>query len=173
MKKILLLIFSVALLSGFNIHKAYTQVSASVTAHATAEVIEALTAEEQTAMSFGKFTAGNGGVVILTPEGIRTATEVKLSGGAATSGKFFLTGQYEALVSITLPALPVILYNSVSSKTMEVIDWVSVPPAGLGAGKLEKGALAVNVGASLKVGNIEANPVGLYNGTYEITFAYN
>lgn len=175
MKKIPLLIFSIALLLGYTVRKANAQVSASIEAKVTAEVIEALTAQEQTALNFGRFSPETtGGLVKLTPEGVRSASgSVALSGGAATSAKFYLTGQYEAMVSITLPALPVILTNSVGSKTMEVSNWVSDPPAGLAAGKLENGELAVNVGASLKVGNKEDNPVGIYNGTYSITFAYN
>ena len=56
---------------------------------------------------------------------------------------------------------------------MMVSGWESVPPAGIGAGVLASGSLAVNVGATLTVGNMNDNPVGLYAGTYAITFAYN
>jgi hypothetical protein len=43
----------------------------------------------------------------------------------------------------------------------------------VGVGKLTGGSTTVRVGASLIVGDMNANPVGLYAGTYSVTFAYN
>jgi len=38
---------------------------------------------------------------------------------------------------------------------------------------LENGAQTVYVGATLKVGSLIDNPVGIYTGTYTITFDFN
>ena len=56
---------------------------------------------------------------------------------------------------------------------MVVSEWQSIPADGDGAGKLIGGELTVKVGASLTVGDMNANPKGVYAGTYAVTFAYN
>ena len=173
MKRVILIIFSVALLSGIAVRKASAQ--ASVSAHAVAEVIQALTATETATLNFGRFSPETaGGMIILTPNGVRSSSgTVALSGGIHNAASFYLTGQYYATVSITLPSAPAVLTNSANSKTMAVTNFESYPTAGLGVGVLNDGALAVNVGATLKVGNMTDNPVGIYAGTYAITFSYN
>lgn len=173
MKRVVLIIFTIALVTLIPWQKAKAQ--ASISAHATAEVIQALTATETAELNFGKFSPETGGgEVKLTPLGVRSSSgTVALSGGTHNSASFYLTGQYEATVSITLPTAPAILTNLTSSKTMEVYNWESFPHEGLGVGVLNNGSLTVNVGATLKVGNMIDNPVGIYTGTYSITFAYN
>jgi hypothetical protein len=172
-KRLILLSLAVALLFGIPARKAKGQ--SSLTAHATAEVIEALTATETAELNFGRFSPETaGGIVKLTPKGIRSsAGTVALSGGTHNAASFYITGQYDATVTITLPSTPAILTNSISSKTMEVSNWESFPAAGLGVGVLTEGKLDVNVGATLTVGNMNDNPVGIYEGTYSITFSYN
>ena len=56
---------------------------------------------------------------------------------------------------------------------MQVQDWVSIPSPGVGAGKLQNGFQVVHVGATLKVGTLNDNPVGIYMGSYTITFDFN
>ena len=56
---------------------------------------------------------------------------------------------------------------------MRVENWISIPAPGLGAGKLINGYQVVYVGATLKVGTIIDNPVGMYTGSYSITFDFN
>lgn len=148
---------------------------ASVTATANAEVIEALTSTETAQLNFGRFSPETqGGKIILTPDGIRTAQgTVVLGGGTHNSASFYLTGQYEATFSITLPSGPALLTNIENNKTMEVSDWQSLPAPGIGVGKLTGGSMTVRVGAVLTVGDVYANPVGIYAGIYAITFAYN
>ncbi len=173
MKRVVPIIFSIALLTLIPLHKAKAQ--ASISAHATAEVIQALTAMETAELNFGRFSPETaGGEVKLTPRGVRSSSgTVALSGGIHNAASFYITGQYEATVSITLPTGPAILTNATTSKTMEVYNWESFPQAGLGVGVLNDGSLSVNVGATLRVGNMIDNPVGIYTGTYSITFAYN
>lgn len=173
-KRLILLSFAVALLFGISDHKATAQ-QTSVSAHAVAEVIQALTATETAELNFGRFSPETtGGVVKLTPDGVRSSSgSVALSGGTHNAAKFYITGQYDATVTITLPSTPAVLTNSISAKTMEVSNWESFPAAGLGVGVLTEGELVVKVGATLAVGDMNNNPVGIYTGTYTITFSYN
>lgn len=173
MKKIILLISLTFLIIVIPVKKADAQ--AIITAHASAEVIEALTATEVATLNFGRFSPETaGGEIRLTPDGVRIASgTVTLSGGSYNAAIFQLTGQYDASVTIALPTTPALLVNSANGKTMEVYKWESFPLAGTGSGILSKGVLALNVGATLKVGNMNENPVGTYAGTYSITFSYN
>jgi len=147
----------------------------TVTATATAEVIEALSTTETSKLNFGRFSPETqGGKIILTPDGvITTLGTVVLGGGTHNPASFYITGQYEATFSITLPTGPEMLTNEQNDKTMLVSEWQSYPPPGIGVGKLLGGSMTVKVGASLSVGDMNANPVGIYAGTYAVTFAYN
>lgn len=169
MTRILTTALFVLLLSG----KVWSQ--ASVTAQAFAEVIAALTATETAQMNFGRFSPEvEGGQVVLTPDGVRSSQgSVVLGGGFAQSGKFTITGAPEATFSIQLPDGPAILTHQGSDNTMQVDNWISNPPAGTGAGTLAQGSQIVKIGATLEVGSIEDNPVGMYTGTFSLTFAYN
>ena len=173
MKTFIRLIFSVLIFWVALVSEAKAQ--ASVQATANAEVIEALTTTETAQLNFGRFSPETqGGKIILTPDGVRTAQgTVVLGGGTHNSASFYITGQYEATFSITLPSGPALLTNTQNNKTMEVTDWSSYPAPGIGVGKLVGGSMTVRVGAVLNVGDFNANPVGLYAGIYAITFAYN
>lgn len=153
--------------------RAFSQ--SSVTAQAFAEVISALTATETSQLNFGKFSPEvHGGQVVVTPEGVRsTSGSVILSGGIAQSGVFYITGAPDAAFSIQLPSGPAVLVHQNSSKTMMVSNWVSYPQAGTGTGILSNGQQFVYIGATLNVGSMLDNPVGLYSGAFNLTFAYN
>jgi hypothetical protein len=172
MKNIVLL-FCVILFSVFSEVKAQTQIGTS--AKVTAEVIEALTTKETAQLNFGRFSPETqGGKVILTPDGERSALgTVVLAGGTHNSASFYITGQPDATFSIALPSAPALLTNLQNDKTMQVSDWQSFPAPGIGVAKLIGGSMTVKVGASLIVGDMNANPKGLYAGTYSVTFAYN
>jgi hypothetical protein len=148
---------------------------ASVAAQVFAEVIPALTANEVSQLNFGRFSPETqGGSVLVSPEGTRTSSgTVALSGGTHTSAKFYITGEGGATFSIMLPSVPAVLTNQSSSKSMVVSNWISIPPQGSGTGLLSGGSQEVKVGATLIVGSMDQNPVGVYTGTYAITFGYN
>ena len=173
MKKLFLLIFSVALFAGISAVNASAQ--ATVTATATAQVIAALTATETAQLNFGRFSPETqGGKLILTPDGVLTSQgTVVLGGGAHNSASFYITGEYNATFSVVLPTGAATLTNPLNAKTMLVTDWQSNPAPGIGVGKLNGGAMSVQVGAVLNVGDMNANPVGIYTGIYAITFSYN
>ena len=173
MKNISILLVVLVFAVVFPIRKVQAQVT--ITAQVFAEVIPALTATETSQLNFGRFSPETqGGAILIMPDGSRTATgTVELSGGTHNPASFNITGEGGATFSIILPPGPAILTNTGSSKTMQVSNWVSNPPQGIGAGLLTKGSQEIKIGATLFVGSLEDNPVGIYSGTYAITFGYN
>ena len=171
-RKSLITVFLV-LLMGLPVVK--LQAQSSVTAQVFAEVIPALTATELAELNFGKFSPETqGGSVLVTPDGVRSASgSVELSGGSHNPASFFITGEGGATYSIILPTQPAVLTNASNTKTMVVSNWISFPSAGIGNGLLAQGSQEVKVGATLHVGSMAENPVGVYTGTYSITFSYN
>ena len=84
------------------------QAQATVTAQVFAEVIPALTATELSQLNFGRFSPETqGGAVLVTPDGARTATgTVELSGGTHNPASFYITGEGGATFTIMLPPGP-------------------------------------------------------------------
>ncbi len=173
MKRNLIRFAVLALIVGMFISRVNAQ--ASVTARMFAQVIEALTATENSQLSFGKFSPEtSGGAIRLSPDGVRSASgNVVLSGGGHSAGSFIITGENQATYSITLPTGQSLLTNSDGTKVMVVTNWESTPAPGIGVGGLNGGSQEVKVGATLLVGSMNDNPKGIYMGTYLITFAYN
>ena len=155
--------------------QAQGQQQASATGHIFAEVISTLTAVETSQMNFGRFSPGPyGGQIILTPKGaISVIGSVVNGSGIHNAASFYVTGDTYTAFSINLPKSPATLTNTTSAKTMLVSNWVSVPSPGPGGGTLQDGYLAVYVGATLEVGTMNDNPVGIYTGSYTITFDFN
>ena len=148
---------------------------ASVTGHVSAEVITTFSAVETSQMNFGRFSPGPfGGQIILTPQGtISVMGSVVRASGIQSAASFSVTGDSNYSFSINLPKSPAILTNTTSAKTMIVGKWVSVPSPSPGTGVMQNGFLAVYVGATLEVGTLNDNPVGIYTGSYTITFDFN
>ena len=149
--------------------------TASATGDIFAEVIPVFSAREAAQMNFGKFSPGpQGGEIILTPEStVFTLGSVLKGPGTHNAASFYVSGDVDAAYSINLPDEPVVITNINNAKTMEVDDWVSIPSQGAGTGLLQNGFQVVYVGATLKVGTLEDNPVGIYQGSYTITFDFN
>jgi len=168
-----LLSFAIALFFGISVLTAQAQ--QNVAAKAYAEVISALTATETSQLNFGRFSPEvQGGQITVSPDGLRTANgSVILSGGTSQAGVFYITGAPEATFSVQLPAAPAILTHQSSNKTMVVTNWISTPMPGNATGVLVNGQQFVHLGATLLVSSILDNPVGLYSGSYTVTFAYN
>ena len=151
-----------------------TQVSA--TGHVFAEVIPVFSASETAQMSFGRFSPGPQGgndnsyhrkVLFRCWEAVYTGS------GTHNAASFYVTGDIDAAYTITLPSDPVVLTHVSNAKTIRVEDWVSVPAPGIGAGHLQGGFQIVYIGATLKLGTLYDNPVGVYTGTYSVTFDFN
>lgn len=148
---------------------------ASATGHVTAEIIPIFSASETSQMNFGRFAPGpTGGQIILTPQStISVLGSVFTGTGSHNAASFYVSGDTDAAYSISLPSDPVVLTHISTSKTMRIEEWVSVPSPGVGTGMLQNGFQMVLVGATLKVGSLDDNPVGRYTGTYKITFDFN
>ena len=145
------------------------------TGHITAEVITTLTAVETSQMSFGKFSPGpQGGDLILTTENsISVLGSVWPGSGTHNAASFYVTGDPGVAYTITLPSSPVTITHMGTARTMTVEDWQSCTRSVTGCRDAENGAQTVYVGATLKVGTLTDNPVGIYTGTYTITFDFN
>jgi len=148
---------------------------ATATGHIFAEIISIFAASETSQMNFGRFSPGpQGGEIILTPEGtISVLGSIYKGAGSHSAASFYVSGDVDATYTITLPGNPVVLTHLSDAKTISVKDWLSVPSPGIGAGKLHSGFQVVYVGATLKVGTLNDNPVGIYTGSYTITFDFN
>lgn len=159
----------------YGVAVAQTAPPVSVTGHITAEVITTLAAVETSQLNFGRFSPGpQGGELMVTPENtISVLGSVWPGSGTHNAASFYVTGDPGIAYTITLPSEPVIITHMGTARTMRVEDWRSVPAPTPGAGMLADGAQTVYVGATLKVGTINDNPVGVYTGTYAITFDFN
>lgn len=153
----------------------FAQLDVVATGNVTAEVISVFSATETSQLNFGKFNPGpQGGEIILTPQGaISVIGTVILGSGVHNPASFYITGETDAAYSISLPSNPVVLTHVSNAKTMIIQNWTSVPPPGIGTGMLQNGFQVVYVGATLRVGTLSDNPVGLYTGAFEITFGFN
>lgn len=174
LERIFFILVCTSLLTAVN---AWSQASppATATGHVLAEIIPIFSASETAQMNFGRFSPGpQGGEIILSPEStIAVLGSVYKGAGAYNAASFYVSGDADASFTITLPADAVILRHTASAKTMRVENWISLPAPGSGAGKLSNGYQVVYVGATLKVGTIADNPVGIYTGSYQITFDFN
>jgi len=146
----------------------------SVTGHVLAEIIPIFTASEMSQLNFGRISPGyQGGEIILSPEStVSVLGSVYKGTGSHNAASFAVSGDADATFSVTLPSSPVVLTHSTDAKKLLVDDWVSVPSRGTGTGVLQNGYQVVYVGATLKVGTLNDNPVGIYTGSYTITFDF-
>jgi hypothetical protein len=177
MKRLIQIFYDLVCLLLFSGGISYSQSSppATATGHVSAEVIPIFSASETAQLNFGRFSPGpQGGEIILSPEStVAVVGSVYKGAGAYNAASFYVSGDADAAYTISLPSSAVILKHTASAKTMRVENWISIPAPGLGAGKLINGYQVVYVGATLKVGTIIDNPVGIYTGSYSITFDFN
>ena len=173
MKRLFKINFSLLILFALTATQAFAQVSA--TGHVIAEIIPVFTATETSQLNFGRFSPGpQGGKIILSPQGsVSVLGSIYKGTGMHNAASFYVTGDQDASFSITLPENPVILKHTTSPKTMTIDNWLSVPAPGAGMGSLQNGSQTIYIGATLNVGTLNDNPVGIYTGTYEISFDFN
>lgn len=167
MKRIPLYITLILLLAAGRLNAQST-----VTAEVFAEIISALTAQENQPLSFGRFSPeATGGSIVISPDGIRQSTGGVIPTGVGYSpASFFVTGQLQAQFEVILPNGPVQIFREGGSESMDVLAFTLDNESGLWV--LEDGTRVVNLGATLEVGPMEQNPTGMYSGTYSIIFLY-
>ncbi len=177
MKRLNILIFSLICLLPVTGGKVLAQVTlpVSATGHVIAEIIPVFSASETSQLNFGRFSPGpQGGQIILTPESTVSVLGSVFTGtGTHNAASFYVSGDVDAVYSITLPSNPVVLTHTSNAKTMLIEDWISIPSPGIGTGMLQDGFQVIYVGATLNVGTLHDNPVGIYTGSYTITFDFN
>lgn len=146
----------------------------SATGHVIAEIIPVFSASETSQLNFGRFAPGpEGGKIILTPQNTISVLGTVYKGpGSFNAASFYISGDADAAYSISLPRDPVVLKHTTDAKTMLIENWMSTPSQGIGTGMLKDGFQVVYVGATLKVGTLNDNPVGIYTGLYNITFDF-
>lgn len=123
------------------------------------------------ALAFGKFAAGSGGTVTVSPSGARTATGgvILLSSGSGSAASFRVSGDPGLTYYIVLPANGVVALGNGTGQTMPVSDFTSSPAA---AGQLDlSGVQTVSIGATLNVSAGQA--AGNYSGSFDVTVDYN
>ena len=149
-----------------------------ITGTALAELIEVLSAEEASPLNFGRFfiDGQGGGTISITAspalERIVAGNAVQLaSGGSPGPAVYQVTGYAKASVNITLPGPALLIHATNPAHRMLVDTWTSFPG---NASKLDaNGKLTFYLGATLHVETLSQNPVGVYSGTYNVTFAYD
>lgn len=173
MKKLIFILVGILALQAVEAVKVSAQVRA--TAQISATVVIPLAANEASQLNFGRFFPGTqGGTIIIGPDGAVTSTATVVTDASqGNPGSFLVSGEVDATFTIALPTEPATLANPDASRTMEVIDWVSIPGNGESGLRLVGGFQTIMVGATLKVGSLDENPRGIYTGSYQITFAYN
>lgn len=173
--KIYILFFIILVLAGIYTGKVHGQSNASATGHIFAEVISSFTATETSQLNFGRFSPGHeGGQIIVSPEGsVYTVGSVVVNGGGHNAASFEITGDNNAIYSVSLPGEAVTITSLSDSKSMLVTNWVSYPAPENGIGLLQGGSQFITIGATLMVSTINNNPSGIYSGVYVITFEFN
>lgn len=140
-----------------------------------AEIIPVYSVSEESKMNFGKFSPGpQGGEIILYPGNyVSVLGSVFTGAGLQQAASFYVSGEVDATYSISLPNSPVLITNTTNTQTMIVDNWSSNRSNGVETGLLQNGFQVVNVGATLKVGTLHDNPIGMYKGFYKVTFDFN
>lgn len=119
-------------------------------------------------MAFGKFVAGSGGAVTVSPGGVRSASGnvVLVPSGAGAAAQFAVSGDANLTYAISLPAAGT-LVNGANSMAVSTFTSSPSPTGTLGAG----GTQTLSVGATLNVGSNQAT--GSYSGAFDVTVNYN
>ncbi len=168
MKTIKNLVFIILLLANLT-----TFGQATLTGTVYTEIVPLTSASELRQLSFGQFTPiGGGGNIIITPQGTRMSNgSIILTESYISQAIFSISGTQTNTLSVILPTNPIYIYHQNGVNFMYLDSWTIDMPQG-GNSTANKDFI-VNIGASLRVGPIEANPIGFYSGSYPIIFFYN
>lgn len=149
-----------------------------VTGKVFAELIDVLSASESSALNFGRFfiDGQGGGTIIIEASSsmVRTSTGSSLhlaSGGDPGPAIYEVLGFPNYSVTITLPGESTLTHGTNPAHRMTVDSWEVYPSHTVRLGV--SGKMTFYLGAVLRVQNLSQNPVGVYSGTYAVTFDYN
>jgi spore coat protein U-like protein len=148
--------------------------AASDTATTSATVVTPIAINDAQNLSFGEFSAGSGGIIVLSTSGaaLTTTGDVVLTGGTAVAAEFTITGEADATFSISISDDDLTHTDAVSTMPLATThDLDGVSGNNPASGTLLLGAETIYVGGILTVGN--AQTVGVYSGTITATVNYN
>jgi len=176
MKKTSIIIVAIVMMAGLS-----TRVMAqnTATANAGAKIVQAISIVKNADLHFGTMSIPTGAVnVLLSTGNVRTASvpaNITLLAQAptTTNAAYTVTGSVAATYAITLPLNGVVTISS-GANSMPVDDFVALTASTSGATTGSLGAGGSDtfvVGATLKLAN--AQPAGVYTGTYDVSVAYN
>lgn len=123
------------------------------------------------ALAFGRFVAGTGGTITVSPSGARSSTGgVTLLASTASAASFTNTdtapSRASSTVAITLPSDGSVTLAS-GANQMSLGSFTSNPS---GTGIMAGGSMQIRVGATLTVGANQ--PRGNYSGSIPVTIQY-
>lgn len=123
-------------------------------------------------LAFGRFAAGPGGTVTVSPSGVRNSSGgvVLVTTGSGSVAQFTISGDPSAGYSISLPADGTVQLANGAGQGMAVNGFSSSPPT---AGQLSPvgGTQTIAVGATLSVGANQ--PPGSYSTSFSVSVDYN
>ncbi len=145
----------------------------TVLATAYAQIVPLIGVTETQQLSFGQFSPlANGGSVTISPQGSRTINgSIIVTETPVHQGSFTVSGTQDNKLNVILPTTPVYIYHQNGVNYMYLDNWkIDLPNGGTTVTGKE---YLVNIGSTLHVAPIEANPIGLYMGSYPVIFFYN
>jgi len=177
MKKSILIMVILFLMAGFST-TVVSQISRNTSCGAN--IVKGLALREDAPMHFGSMTIPTAAVnVILTTANGRIASspaniDLLAQAPEARNATYTVSGNGAATYAITLPLNGAVTISSGTEK-MDVVNFIAHPvSSGIdgSAGTLNSsGSDSFTVGATLEVGN--AQPYGIYAGTFHIAVNYN
>lgn len=164
MKKFRLIVAALSILATVSVSGQIT-----VTGTAVTEIVKLATVKEEFQMNLGRFsTTDEGGSVTMLPEGTRlSAGSVVLQEGFASQGIFVVSGSDATSLNVLLPMTPVPLYHFHSASSIYLENWTKE------VSRTESGSRKINIGATLRLKSVEANPAGIYTGKYQINILFD
>lgn len=138
------------------------------TADVTATVIAPIAISKTVDLNFGQVVFGAGaGTVAVATNGNRSKTGSGILGnGGGTAASFDVTGEGTNTFSITYPTSDVTLLSGTDEL---IVNTFVISPTS--PGTLVAGAKTVLVGATLN--SLGSQPAGTYEGTFDVSVAYN
>lgn len=157
----------------------------SLSAKAAAEIVAQLVIVDNsglaggTTLDFGKITvSATGGTCIVSTTNVRSVTGgiTAVSSSATSTASFSVAGKGGATYGITLPVADITLTCATGTETMTVGSFVARPASSVAGNALvgtldATGSDIFTVGGTLTVGVAQAE--GVYEGTFNVTAAYN
>jgi hypothetical protein len=152
---------AIVVIAGFLMFAGSASAQSAITANASATILQALQLSEDTPLDFGRILASTGGDVTVTQAGAQSCSGALTCFADHTVSVFTVQGTANETVDVTVDAT----YNLTGPGTMSATTDAPATVT-IGAG----GSQTFNVGGTLTVGS--GQTPGVYNGTYDISVAY-